>query len=148
MVPEFDFSTQRQWFPKKNDKNRVWHFQELQNIPFSGATFTYVKIWHWKWTNTGKFTDDPSSSVICCVTCVWSAYTMSRISECRAEAPCPCTCLHHSTSATVRRYRHIPRGLCAQPEMAKMGCFSDLGSRLAAFSFLFCISTTFSHGVL
>lgn len=27
MVPEFDFSMQRQWLPKKSDKNMVWHSQ-------------------------------------------------------------------------------------------------------------------------
>lgn len=30
MVPEFDFSMQRQWFPKNCDKNTVWHSQKLK----------------------------------------------------------------------------------------------------------------------
>lgn len=45
MVPELDFSTQRQWFPKNCDKNTVWHSQKLKVRKFPSQVPLLLK---WK----------------------------------------------------------------------------------------------------
>lgn len=141
MVPELEFSLQRQWSPKKSWQKYGWHSQklELRKFPFPVPFLPQWKCYSESELELGKVTQESSFPFVTRRD-FWVVFAQLR----PGDGPLPC--LTELTANTAEKplqsgpcglappRRALPTGM-SHPEVTKMGSFGECHINLAALAF-------------